>query len=604
MEQADFWSAVLRGTHIAALASLFGALVFNAVVLRAVPATAWADLVRIRLARVAKISLLLSLILGVAWFAARTASIAGAANWQETLAALPTVAFDTRFGRLLLLRLVLLLTLVPFCLAAPGHWLRANPRATSPNRPNRSGRRRSGFATSIPKWSRFGWHPFQESRGFWPTAIILAGGALILQAASSHFGAVEGSTGWYLVLTESLHLAAAGAWLGSLVPLLVCLATMPPEATSRVLRRFFPFGVLAVLIIAGTSVVQGVYLIGSVPALVGTEFGLVALTKMLLFTALLGCAAFNRFVFGAKAGTHLRRSIAVEAGLAVMTMLAAGLLAHLTPGIHEQPVWPFAWRVNPAATGPRFIEAHRTSFFMSPTGFSADAIMRGERLYQADCASCHGTAGQGRGVAAAGLPVAPPDLTTEQMRSFGDGDLFWLAGHAVDTSFSDRWDLVDYLRANATGQYVRTSGRGRPTVRIPRFDALCPNGEALDRDDFRGKVVRILAPPEDRRSVVPSDANPNFITVSLSPMPADQADAATCVAQPEATQALAIVLGTEPDTLIGGEFLVDGNGWLRARWRPGQRGGWATPEMLLTRVQALLRSPLPLDPSAAHVHHN
>jgi putative copper export protein/mono/diheme cytochrome c family protein len=594
MEEFDITSVILRGTHTAALASLFGTLVFQAFVIRWWPDTRWAITLRTRLARLTTISLLLSLSLGIAWLIARTAAIAGASTLAETLEALPLVALDTRFGRLLLLRFALLLVLLPLCLA-DRRWLapsRAPARATAANGRASAGKRGNG-PSARPAGQR--WTA--------STAIALAAGALALQAASSHAGAMEGANGRGLVIAETLHVLAAGAWLGGLLPLLICLATMPAEPLAGVLRRFFPLGVATVLIIAATSLVQALYLVGSVPALVGTPFGLVALGKTALFVALLGFAALNRFVFSGKAGGRLRRSIVAETTLAVLTMLAAGTLAHLTPGVHEQPIWPFAWRPNPAALGPVLVQAYPTSFFASPTGFSADAILRGQRLYQASCASCHGTTGQGNGVSASSLPVAPPDLTTDRIRGYPDGDLFWLAGHAIATPPAERWDLVDYLRAHATGEFVRGSGRGRVVVRTPTFGAICAGGNDLDPGDDRGKVLRILVSPDVHPTVMPLDPDANLLTIRLPATDAERPGEATCLARPDAVLAFAILLGTTPDGLAGNEILIDANGWLRARWRPGLKGGWPTPEALLTRMRALARNPLPADPASGHIHH-
>jgi putative copper export protein len=595
MEESDIASVILRGTHLAALASLFGTLVFQALVLRALPATAWAERVRARLARLVGLSLLLALVLGVLWLIARAGSIAGASSLKEALEALPLVVLDTRFGQLLLARGALLLALAPLCLTDPS-------QIAPTGRQTARGAATAGGAASAKRRAMPA--AYATARGWkLPTAIALAGGALVLQAASSHAGAMAGVAGWELVFVESLHVLAAGAWLGSLVPLLICLAVMPAEPLARVLRRFFPLGATTVLIIAGTSLVQAVALVGSLPALIGTTFGLVALVKLALFLGLLVCATFNRFVFGARPGPHLRRSIAVETALAAGVLLAAGTLAHLTPGVHEQAAWPFAWRLNQAASGPLFVKAYPTSFFASPTGFAADAIRRGEHLYQADCASCHGGAGQGQGPGASSLPIAPPDLTTDQIRSYSDGDLFWLAGHDGATSPADRWDLVDYLRAQATGAFVRASGRGRINLRIPRFNAVCADGRDIDQGDLRGKVLRILVPPAAHPMVTSAEADQDLITIRLPATAADRPDPSACVAQPETGPALALLLGATPEALAGNELLIDGNGWLRARWRPGQRGGWATPDLLLTRVQALAHSPLPADPTTGHVHH-
>ena len=558
MNGLDIASALLRGAHLAALCSLFGTLVFAAVVVRTLPATGWARVAQGRLARLGRGSVTLALALGVAWFVVRSAGIAGTHGLGDTLAGLPLVALETRFGQLLLVRFGLLLALVPLCSVVWG-------------RPSRTGIDRLALTA----------------------AIFLAGGALGLQAATSHAGAMAGVSGQSLMIAETLHVAAAGAWLGGLVPLWICLATMPKEAAALALRRFFPLGLVTVSIIAATSVMQAIYLVGSVPALVGTAYGRVALLKLFLFLLLMGFAALNRFVFSARPGRRLRRSIIGETAPAILVLLAAGSLAHLTPGTHAQADWPFPWRVNPNPAGRLFIAAYPTSFFVSPTGFAAAAILRGERVYQAACASCHGASGQGDGPAARALAVAPADLTARRLLEHSDGDLFWFVGHEVAAPDADRWDLIDYLRARNRGEFVRTSGRGLHPLQIPRFTAVCADGRVIDLDDLRGQVLRIVVPAGSQPEPTLTPASTHLTTITLPPNAASRPDAAACLAPGEVLKAFAILLGTTPEALAGSQFLIDPNGWLRARWRPGEPGGWGTSERLFARTEALAKHALP-----------
>jgi putative copper resistance protein D len=103
-------------------------------------------------------------------------------------------------------------------------------------------------------------------------------------------------------------------------------------------------GVICVLLLAGTAFFQATELIGSLAALVGTEYGRVALLKLGAFLVLLALAAGNRFVFTARLsgapGHHtcspLLLSIAVETTLGLLVVLAASWLSSLAPGINEQ----------------------------------------------------------------------------------------------------------------------------------------------------------------------------------------------------------------------------------------------------------------------------
>ena len=111
MNGVDTASAIFRGVHVMALASIFGALVFTAVVVRSLPVTSVPSLLRARLGRLGRASVALALATGLAWFVVRTAAISGAHSVSETLSAVPLVALETQFGQLLLVRFVLLLAL-------------------------------------------------------------------------------------------------------------------------------------------------------------------------------------------------------------------------------------------------------------------------------------------------------------------------------------------------------------------------------------------------------------------------------------------------------------------------------------------------------------
>jgi mono/diheme cytochrome c family protein len=250
-------------------------------------------------------------------------------------------------------------------------------------------------------------------------------------------------------------------------------------------------GLSAVLLLAGTAVLQVSEFMGGLPGLFGTGYGHVALVKLGLFVVLLGLAALNRLALTDRlAGTapdaarrHMRLSIAAEMVLGVLVVITAGFLASHAPGTHEQPVWPFPWRPNlsvfhepdlrgeviaalvaigaavafavagsiwrrvrwPALAAAALIlalsvphldlllvEAYPTSSYTSLTDFAATAIVHGAKLYEANCVTCHGAEGRGDGPAAKSLPVPPADLTGPHLLTHTDGDLFWFIAHGID----------------------------------------------------------------------------------------------------------------------------------------------------------------------------
>ena len=314
MSTLEIVVALLRGAHVAALVSLFGTLVFLTLVAPAAMAEAAEDAPRLRrrLLRVARISAALALIVGIAWLAVESAVIAGAGSIAMTLQALPVVALRTQFGQWLLVRGVLLLAALPLL------------------RPWRAGN---------------------------AVAAVLAAMALALQPMLGHAGALGGSLGTTLIISEILHLLAAGAWLGSLLPLFITIGTLPHNAAATACRSFTPVGLSAVLVLGGTATVQVTEFMGGVPGLFGTGYGHIALVKLGLFAVLLALAAINRLALTDRlaetapdaARRHMRVSVATEAVLGTLVVFTAGFLASHAPGTHEQPVWPFAWRPSLSA---------------------------------------------------------------------------------------------------------------------------------------------------------------------------------------------------------------------------------------------------------------
>lgn len=434
----------MRGLHLAAALSLLGGAGFSAWILpaaRIVP-----DRLRLVLSRLRWISGLLALLAGAAWLTLQAATIAGADTLPDVWDALPVVAEHTRYGNMLMLRLGLLLV-----------------------------------ATLRELLTRRGRYP----------AIALTAIAVATQGLIGHAGAAPGMAGNALLLSEALHLIAAGIWLGALLPLWLSLRTLPLADAAAICLRFSPLGLACVLILAGTGFAQGLALIGGIPALFGTPYGLIALSKIALFLLALVLAAINRLwltdrLAAAATGArrHLMASALAEALLGLAIVTAAAFLASTVPGVHQQPVWPFPWQfslvtvqedaefrrevlislslVSAAALlmvialvrrriripalilllaalvwrGPSFslltIEAYPTSFQTSPTGFSTESIAQGQALFARNCVACHGPDGQGNGPAATALRIKPADLTQPHIWGHSDGEMFWWLTHGID----------------------------------------------------------------------------------------------------------------------------------------------------------------------------
>ncbi len=271
---------------------------------------------------------------------------------------------------------------------------------------------------------------FGRSRARRWAATGLSGAALALQAGHDHALAMNGVG--LLLLSDVIHLLAAGAWLGGLIPLLVLVRQAPPRAGAMAARWFSPPGKVCVVALASSAAFQWWELIGGVPGFIGTEYGWTAAVKLGLFLVLFGFALANRYRLAPAlmrpdrpeaAKRALVGSIAVQTGFGLLAVLAAAVLTSLPPAIHEQPVWPFPLRPSTVALAepeirqevafallalagavglllvgvgwrrlrypalgsaavvcflayphltPLLVEAYPTSYFHSPTGFAAD----------------------------------------------------------------------------------------------------------------------------------------------------------------------------------------------------------------------------------------
>jgi copper resistance protein D len=119
-------------------------------------------------------------------------------------------------------------------------------------------------------------------------------------AWSGHGGATPGSAGYVHTCADILHLVAAAAWIGGLVPLVLlmrsALAVDDPLRMVKVaaLQRFSNLGLVSVAIIFTTGVINTWVLVDGLDGLTNTDYGRLLVLKVTLFLAMLGFAAVNR----------------------------------------------------------------------------------------------------------------------------------------------------------------------------------------------------------------------------------------------------------------------------------------------------------------------
>lgn len=172
-----------------------------------------------------------------------------------------------------------------------------------------------------------------------PIALLMGGGLLLTHAVSGH-AAAAASPLLPIVLTW-LHLAATSLWAGGLLIFAVGLGTL--EAAGRapliraLLRRFSPLAIGSVVILALSGTAAALRELQAPADLWRTAYGRALLAKLLLFGGMLILGAYHQQAArrrrgGSKPATpRLRASLRVEAGLALLVLLAAGALTSLPP---------------------------------------------------------------------------------------------------------------------------------------------------------------------------------------------------------------------------------------------------------------------------------
>ena len=311
----------VRAVHFAATLTAAGVALFDIFIaqptLRSSGSAELRALIDRRLVWIARVGLALTLLSGAAWFilVAQSISDQPLASLLSDGSVLRAVLLDTDFGRAWLLRLLLIVLLAAL--------LVTDMRGA------------------------------QDGRGLlkFATVLVAAGLAGTLAWAGHGIGGV-GLAGVIHLAADVMHLIAAAAWVGGLLPLAFVL-TVASEASSFPIARaaslrFSDYGIVAVGVLLLTGPINTWYLAGSSRALTGTDYGLLLLVKIGFFLTMLTLATANRFwltpALAASPGQRpsrdtlrqLRRNVALEIGAAAIILsLVAVLGVTPPPGLGE-----------------------------------------------------------------------------------------------------------------------------------------------------------------------------------------------------------------------------------------------------------------------------
>lgn len=301
---------VTRTVHFAASAAMAGALIFRGVVaepaLRAAPPAC--VLVHTQVRALAWIGLAVTMVSGLTWVLLLTMSLSGESLGEAVISgALRDVLNLTQFGLVSQIRLALAIVLA-ICLA------------------------------------------FERS-ALWRRLALIAAVSLVASIAwTGHAASTPDKLGYLHLASDALHLTAASAWVGGLLPLSLLLgaARRRKDWASFELdavQRFSNLGIASVATLILSGFVNAWILVGSFRGLVVTGYGQLLMLKLAAFAAMLALAAFNRFALtprlalasdDARQDAHraLSRNTLIEIALGLSIFAMVGVLGTLHPAAH------------------------------------------------------------------------------------------------------------------------------------------------------------------------------------------------------------------------------------------------------------------------------
>jgi copper resistance protein D len=309
----DVAMTVVRAIHFAATAIAAGTLTFRAVVaepaFRAVSkASAMID-AQIRL--LVWIDLAAAVLSGAIWLALQAAAMSGQSFGEALMSgAMITVLNETQFGLVSEIRLGFAI-LLAVCLTYD--------------------------RSAVSRWLSLG----------------LALGLVATIAWTGHAASTPHKLGYLHLTADALHLAAAAAWIGGMVPLALLLnADRRSQVSARALlehdavRRFSSLGIVSVATLIVSGVINTWILVGSFRGLIEPGYGWILLFKIAVFAIMLAFAAVNRFWLTPRLAAApasmvhrdalrgLTRNSLIEIALGLVIFAVVGVLGALHPAAH------------------------------------------------------------------------------------------------------------------------------------------------------------------------------------------------------------------------------------------------------------------------------
>ena len=294
---------------------------------------------------------------------------------------------------------------------------------------------------------------------------------------------------------------------------------------------------------------------------------------------------------------------------------------------------------------PMTVDAYPTTFQRSSVPYHAVSVASGAALFRTHCTVCHGVGGRGDGPGGAGLPRPPADLTAPHTAQHTAGDMFWWLTHGIPAggmppfdgalSEEERWHLINFIRTLAAGEQARQMTAlvppGRPWLVAPDLAIVVGPAPPRSLKDLRDRWMTLLVlftlpesrarltelaeayntlqalgtevvavPRGDGRDILHRlGGRPPILFPVITDGAGDIATTYTLLARglPSAAPA-----GRAAPPLHA-EFLIDRQGYVRARWLPGSPGPtWDRLATLTDQIQLLDKETPAGSAPDEHVH--
>jgi putative copper resistance protein D len=294
------------------------------------------------------------------------------------------------------------------------------------------------------------------------------------------------------------------------------------------------------------------------------------------------------------------------------------------------------------ALPPLAVDAYPTTYRRPTVPYHAVSVASGAALYRTHCATCHGPLGRGDGPGGAGLVRPPADLTAAHTAEHTAGDMFWWLTHGIPAggmppfgatlAEEERWDLINFIRTLSAGERARQLTPlvqpDRPWLVAPDFTIAVgptsPRSLKELRDRFMVHLVLFSLPGSRLRLVQLAEAYNTLQATGAEVIAVPLGDADHIIRRlggrppmlfpviTDGTAEIAATYGLLSRDLgprgaaaapVHIEFLLDRQGYVRARWRPGAAGtGWDDLQILMDQILVLDRE-RPAGPAPdEHVH--